>query len=75
MLFSVKKRLTMSPWGPELYESLFGLDSLVDHVLSNRERYRLQFMVSDIIETDSVFVLGETYDYSVPQWCFILIVL
>ena len=58
------------PMGPELYERLFGLDSLVDHVLSNRERYRLQFMVTDIIENDSVFVIGETHDYSVPRWYF-----
>ena len=30
------------------YKSLFGKDSLVDYVLLNKEKFRLQFVVTDI---------------------------
>ncbi len=56
--------------GPDLVDQLFGRDSLVDHVLSNPEKYHFQFMVTDVIEYQSELYLGETHDYSAPYWYF-----
>ncbi|MFK7785773.1 MAG: hypothetical protein AB8B56_11690, partial [Crocinitomicaceae bacterium] len=54
----------------DLLEMIYGKDSLVDHVLKNREKYRFQFMVTDVFEQDSTFYLGETYNYVRPDWYF-----
>ena len=55
---------------PDLINQIYGKDSLVDHILDNREKYRFQFMVTDILEVDSSLYLGETYDYTNPSWYF-----
>lgn len=58
------------PMELDLLGMLYGKDSLVDHVLNNREKYRFQFMVTDVYEQDSTLYLGDTYDYSRPDWYF-----
>lgn len=55
---------------PDLMSRLHGHDSLVDHVLENREKYRFQFIVTEIVEYKSEFILGQTHDYSAPWWYF-----
>ena len=55
---------------PSLLSQILGVDSLVDHVLNNIEKYRFQFMVTEIHESESELYLGETHDYSVPNWYF-----
>ncbi len=56
--------------GPDLVDQLFGRDSLVDHVLSNPDKYHFQFMVTDVLEYESELYLGETHDYSAPHCYF-----
>jgi hypothetical protein len=58
------------PMGIDLVDQLHGVDSLVDHVLDNREKYRFQFMITDVIEHDSSLYLGDTYNYTTPSWYF-----
>lgn len=54
----------------DLIGQIYGKDTLVDHVLENRAKYQFQFMVTDIFEEDSSFILGKTHDYSEPSWYF-----
>ena len=42
----------------------------MDHVLDNRETYRFQFILTEIVEENDEFQLGQTHDYSAPQWYF-----
>ncbi|MDG1332938.1 MAG: serine hydrolase [Crocinitomicaceae bacterium] len=58
------------PVGYDLIDQIYGVDSLVDHVLENREKYRLQFMLTDIVEQDSSLYLGNTYNFTAPNWYF-----
>lgn len=58
------------PMGPDLISQLFGKDSIVDIVLQNREKYRFQFMLTELAEAKSQVFLGQTHDYSVPNWYF-----
>lgn len=43
----------------EFLDELYGLDSLVDHILENREKYRFQFKLTNVIEQDGEMYLGE----------------
>lgn len=58
------------PMAPDLMDQIHGKDSLVDHVLGNREKYRFQFMMTEVVEHQSEVILGKTHDYSVPSWYF-----
>jgi len=55
---------------PDLLSRVYGHDSLVDHFIENTEKYRLQFILTEIVEQDSALYLGETYDYTRPDWYF-----
>lgn len=58
------------PLGPDFLDEIRGKDTLVDHVLNNRAKYRFQFMLTEITEEDSSTFTQETYDYSRPDWYF-----
>lgn len=63
-------RNSEEPIEPDFLQGIYGKDTLVDHVLDNREKYRFQFMLTEIVGTDSTLYLGKTHDFSVPQWYF-----
>lgn len=54
---------------PDFLSRIQGKDSLVDVVLGNREQYRFQFIMTEIVEDKSTFILGQTRDYSAP-WLY-----
>ncbi len=63
-------RNSEEPIEPDFLQGIYGKDTLVDHVLDNREKYRFQFMLTEIVVTDSTLYLGKTHDFSVPKWYF-----
>lgn len=58
------------PIEPDFLLEMYGKDSLVDYVLGNREKFRFQFMLTEIEAFDSILVLGQTHNYAVPEWYF-----
>jgi len=58
------------PIEPDFLLEIYGKDTLVDYVLENREKFRFQFMLTEIEEVDSTLVLGKTHNYAVPEWYF-----
>lgn len=58
------------PIEPDFLLEMYGKDSLVDYVLENLEKFRFQFMLTEIEAFDSILVLGQTHNYAVPEWYF-----
>jgi hypothetical protein len=54
----------------EFYKSLLGKDSLVDFVLKNRDKYRLQFIVTDIQRDQDGNEEFKTYDFTTGEYFY-----
>ena len=54
----------------EFYNSLLGKDSLVDLVLKNRDKYRLQFIVTDIQRDQDGEEEFKTYDFTTNEYFY-----
>jgi hypothetical protein len=54
----------------EFYKSLLGKDSLVDFVLKNRDKYRLQFIVTDIQRDKDGQEDFKTYDFTTDEYFY-----
>lgn len=54
----------------DFYSSLFGKDSLVDYVLRNREKFRLQFIVTNVQRDDNGNEMFNTYDFSTNEYFY-----
>ncbi|MFM8241186.1 MAG: serine hydrolase, partial [Crocinitomicaceae bacterium] len=54
----------------EFYKSLLGKDSLVDFVLKNRDKYRLQFIVTDIQRDLDGQEEFKTYDFTTNEYFY-----
>jgi len=52
------------------YKSLFGKDSLVDYVLLNKEKFRLQFVVTDIQRDTLGLPSFTTFDFSTDSYFY-----
>ena len=54
----------------DFYASLLGKDSLVDYVLRNRDKFHLQFIVTDIERDEDGNELFHTYDFSTNEYFY-----
>lgn len=54
----------------EFYKSLLGKDSLVDFVLRNRDKYRVQFIVTDIQRDKDGLEEFKTYDFTTNEYFY-----
>ncbi len=54
----------------DFYSSLLGKDSLVDYVLKNRDKFHLQFIVTDIERDDDGNELFYSYDFSTNEYFY-----
>jgi hypothetical protein len=54
----------------EFYKSLLGKDSLVDFVLKNRDKFRLQFIVTDIQRDQDGNEELKTYDFTTGEYFY-----
>lgn len=66
LIFGVSAQKTKD----EFYKSLLGKDSLVDFVLKNRDKYRLQFIVTDIQRDQDGNEDFKTYDYTTGEYFY-----
>jgi len=54
----------------DFYASLLGKDSLVDYVLKNRDKFHLQFIVTDIDRDEEGNEVFQTYDFSTKEYFY-----
>ena len=66
LIFGVSSQKTKD----EFYKSLLGKDSLVDFVLKNRDKYRLQFIVTDIQRDQDGNEDFKTYDFTTNEYFY-----
>ena len=66
LIFGVSAQKTKE----EFYKSLLGKDSLVDFVLKNRDKYRLQFIVTDIQRDQDGNEDFKTYDFTTNEYFY-----
>jgi hypothetical protein len=66
LIFGVSAQKTKD----EFYKSLLGKDSLVDFVLKNRDKYRLQFIVTDIQRDQDGNEEFKTYDFTTGEYFY-----
>ncbi len=69
-LFFLFFDLTAQKTKEEFYQSLLGKDSLVDFVLRNRDKYRLQFIVTDIKRDQDGQEEFTTYDFTTGEYFY-----
>jgi hypothetical protein len=69
-LFFIIFGVTAQKTKDEFYQSLLGKDSLVDYVLKNRNKYRLQFVVTDIQRDQDGQEEFTTYDFTTGEYFY-----
>ena len=69
-LFFLFFDLTAQKTKEEFYQSLLGKDTLVDFVLRNRDKYRLQFIVTDIKRDQDGQEEFTTYDFTTGEYFY-----
>jgi hypothetical protein len=69
-LFFIIFGVTAQKTKDEFYQSLLGKDSVVDFVLKNRDKYRLQFIVTDIQRDQDGNEEFKTYDFTTNEYFY-----
>ena len=54
----------------DFYSSLVGKDSLVDYVLRNRDKFHLQFIVTDIERDEDGNEVFNSFDFSTNEYFY-----